>query len=92
MKNDIHLHIDAAYGGYYRYCKDSKYLTESSKIMLNNLHLGDSLAIDPHKLGYAPYPGAIFLLKDKNDVMYINSTKEVRYLGVTDISLYNRRK
>ena len=88
MKNDIHLHIDAAYGGYYRYCKDSKYLTESSKIMLNNLHLGDSLAIDPHKLGYAPYPGAIFLLKDKNDVMYINSTKEVRYLGVTDISLY----
>lgn len=87
-KNDIHLHIDAAYGGYFRYCKDSKYLTESSKKMLNNLHLGDSLAIDPHKLGYAPYPAAIFLLKNKNDVMYINSTKEIRYLGVTDISLY----
>ena len=87
-KNDIHLHIDAAYGGYYRYCKDSKYLTDSSRKMLENLHLGDSLSIDPHKLGYALYPGAIFLLKNKNDVMYINSTKEVRYLGVTDISLY----
>ena len=87
-KNDIHLHIDAAYGGYYRYCKDSKYLTDNSRKILENLNLGDSLSIDPHKLGYALYPGAIFLLKNKNDVMYINSTKEVRYLGVTDISLY----
>ena len=50
--------------------------------MLQNLHLGDTLAIDPHKLGYAPYPGAIFLLKNKNDVMYVNSSKEVRYLEV----------
>ena len=85
-KNNIYLHIDAEYaeiyGNYYRYCKDSKYQTENTKTMLNNLHLEDSLAIDPHKLGYTPYPGAIFFWKDKNDVMFINSTKEIRYLGI----------
>ena len=76
------MYIDAEYSDYYRYCKDSKYQTENTKAMLNNLHLRDSLAIDPHKLGYTPYPGAIFFLEDKNDVMFINSTKEVRYLGI----------
>ena len=81
-KNNIYLYIDTEYSDYYRYCKDSKYQTENTKAMLNNLHLQDSLAIDPHKLGYTPYPGAIFFLEDKNDVMFINSTKEVRYLGI----------
>lgn len=86
--NDIHLHIDAAYGGYFVYCKDSENLTKEAKIMLNNFSMSDSISIDPHKLGYAPYScGAIFF-KSEFDVTYINSTKDVKYLGVTNTSLY----
>jgi len=85
---NIHLHVDACFGGYYRYCKDSDLLSESSKTMLNNFNLADSLAVDPHKLGYAPYSAGIFLLKNEKDVQYINATKDIRYLGVTETSLY----
>lgn len=85
---DIHLHIDAAYGGYFVYCKDSEHLSEGAKVMLNNIPLSDSIAIDAHKLGYAPYAMGVCLIKNHQDVMYINSSKDVKYLGVTSTSLY----
>lgn len=39
---NIHLHIDACFGGYYRYCKDSDLLSKPNKAMLNNYYLADS--------------------------------------------------
>jgi len=87
-KHDIQLHVDAAYGGYYIYCKDSTYLTESSRLMLQNISCADSITIDPHKMGYVPYCASVFIIKDQKDVEYINSIKEVSYLGVTDSTLY----
>lgn len=87
-EHDIHLHADAAYGGYYIYCKDSEYLTDDEKKCLENLKLADSITIDPHKVGYAPYPAGVFLLKNEQDVMFINPTHNVKYLGVMSTSLY----
>lgn len=87
-KHDIHLHVDAAYGGYYVFCKDSEYLTEGARVMLNNIHLADSITIDVHKTGYAPFALGVCLIKNREDVLYINSEKDVKYLGVTTTSLY----
>ena len=89
-QHDIHLHVDAAYGGYYVYCLDSPddLLTPWEKTQLRAMREADSITIDPHKLGYAPYTAGLFLLKNKNDVMYINSKDDVKYLGVMTTSLY----
>lgn len=51
--------------------------------------MADSITIDPHKVGYAPYQAGVFLLmKNEQDVMFINATHNVKYLGVMTTSLY----
>lgn len=87
-KHDIHLHVDAAYGGYFVFCKDSQYLTEGARVMLNNFHLSDSITIDGHKAGYAPFALGMCLVKNREDVLHTNPNKDVKYLGVTSTSLY----
>jgi len=56
--------------------------------MLNNINLADSITIDPHKLGYAPYCASVFMVKQESDLQYINPIKDVAYIGVTETSLY----
>lgn len=63
------LHIDAAYGGYF----SSLFQSDSPKEMANALtslkkkHRAlkhcESITVDPHKLGYAPYGAGAFLFK-----------------------------
>lgn len=85
-KYNIFLHADAAYGGYFIFNKDSLYLSENTKKALNLMCKADSISIDPHKLGYAPYTAGCFLLKNVEDTQYINSTKKVLYLRTSEIS------
>ena len=74
------LHCDAAYGGYIASCfRDKEGALRSPEAMQADyagwpsepvyksyaaLKAVDSLTIDPHKLGYAPYPAGAILFRD----------------------------
>ena len=97
QKKGAYYHADGAYGGYF--CSmlrestnievnnafNSTYHTEIERIQgdLNAVASTDSIAIDPHKLGYAPYAaGAIFFSDTRyKDFLY----KSAPYLAVSDV-------
>lgn len=78
----FYIHADAAYGGYLASMvrkPDGEAVTPSELIerykecvppkLAANLHAlssVDSITIDPHKLGYVPYPAGAVLFKDKD--------------------------
>lgn len=61
-------HVDAAYGGFFACVRDPKntYLSRQTEA----LRQIDSLTLDPHKLGYAPYGCGTFLCRQKKDYFY----------------------
>lgn len=58
------IHADAAYGGYAKTVSRDK-LAKHVYDSLQGLKYCDSVTIDPHKLGYVPYPAGSILFKDK---------------------------
>ncbi len=44
--------------------------------LIRELHRADSLGIDFHKTGYAPYISSLFLIKDRDDLAAISREKE----------------
>jgi len=87
-KAGIRVHIDAAYGGFFK-------IIESSLSTLNHwsvLSEADSIVIDPHKHGLQPYGCGSILFKDpgvgrffKHDSPYTYFTSDDLHLG--EISL-----
>ena len=68
-KIKIWHHSDAAYGGFF--CsllnvKDTG-LSIQTRYALKSLKYADSITIDPHKLGYAPYSSGCFICKSAKD-------------------------
>ncbi|MEZ6855119.1 pyridoxal phosphate-dependent decarboxylase family protein [Halodesulfovibrio aestuarii] len=45
-------------------------------IIIQNLHLADSIGIDFHKTGYAPYLSSLFMVKNKDDFKLIARTPD----------------
>lgn len=71
------LHADAAWGGYMRclYVDDpgapeSAFPTSFYSTSVDNMHLADSITVDPHKMGYIQYPSGVINFKDKRAAMY----------------------
>ncbi|SMO77931.1 pyridoxal phosphate-dependent decarboxylase family protein [Gracilimonas mengyeensis] len=88
-KHDIRIHIDAAYGGFFRALKDSKLLESRAWSLMQE---ADSIVVDPHKHGLQPYGCGSVLFKDplagrfyKHDSPYTYFTSEDLHLG--EISL-----
>jgi glutamate/tyrosine decarboxylase-like PLP-dependent enzyme len=88
-KHGIRIHIDAAYGGFFRTLKDSGLIDGTSWELMNE---ADSIVIDPHKHGLQPYGCGCVLFKDpkvgkfyKHDSPYTYFTSEDLHLG--EISL-----
>lgn len=51
---------------------------------VSKLHLADSVGVDFHKTGFAPYISSLFLLKDRHDVRYLmRGREEMPYLFQT---------
>ena len=49
-----------------------------------NLHLADSVGIDFHKTGFAPYVSSLFLVRDRNDMqLLVRGRDEMPYLFQT---------
>lgn len=86
-KHKFRVHVDAAYGGFFKILQNEK-----SKFIDHRpfelLHLADSIAIDPHKHGLQPYGCGCILFKDpsvgkfyKHDSPYTYFTSKKLHLG-----------
>lgn len=88
-KHGIRIHIDSAYGGFFRALKDSDLIDGTS---WNLMQEADSIVVDPHKHGLQPYGCGAILFKDptvgrfyKHDSPYTYFTSDDLHLG--EISL-----
>lgn len=65
------FHIDAAWGGYLKTLKkEEPLLSPYVKTVLQSVHEADSITIDPHKMGYIPYPSGVINFKNKFAVIH----------------------
>ena len=88
-EHNIRIHIDSAYGGFFRTLKDSSILDGTQWKLMQE---ADSIVVDPHKHGLQPYGCGAVLFKDpavgsfyKHDSPYTYFTSEDLHLG--EISL-----
>jgi len=84
------LHVDAAYGGYFKLIQES--LDEPARRAYSVIDHADSIVIDPHKHGLQPYGCGCVLFRDpaagrfyKHDSPYTYFTSHELHLG--EISL-----
>lgn len=88
-EHDVRIHIDAAYGGYFKLLENSETLDDSPWKATSQT---DSLVIDPHKHGLQPYGCGCVLFNDPDvgrfylhDSPYTYFTSDELHLG--EISL-----
>ena len=87
------IHVDAAYGGFFRLLSDIPgILEESSAKAFRAIEFADSIVVDPHKHGLQPYGCGSVLFRDptvgrfyKHDSPYTYFTSKELHLG--EISL-----
>ncbi|NVK28091.1 MAG: aspartate aminotransferase family protein [Flavobacteriia bacterium] len=85
QKYNARVHVDAAYGGYFRLVQFEE---ESIQQAFNAITQADSIVIDPHKHGLQPYGCGCVLFKDPSvgkfylhDSPYTYFTSEDLHLG-----------
>ena len=90
QKYGFRIHVDAAYGGYFKLIPDS--LDESARRAYAMIEEADSIVVDPHKHGLQPYGCGCVLFRDpavgrfyKHDSPYTYFTSHQLHLG--EISL-----
>ena len=83
------LHVDAAYGGYFKLAKN---LAQSAQAAFERIGEADSIVVDPHKHGLQPYGCGCVLFRNpavgriyRHDSPYTYFTSEELHLG--EISL-----
>jgi len=88
-KHGFRIHVDAAYGGYFRLAMN---LEEDAQRAFNRIGEADSIVVDPHKHGLQPYGCGCVLFRDptmgrwyKHDSPYTYFTSDQLHLG--EISL-----
>ncbi len=88
-EHNIRIHIDSAYGGFFRCLKDSDLIDGTSWKLMQE---ADSIVVDPHKHGLQPYGCGAVIFKDpavgrfyKHDSPYTYFTSDDLHLG--EISL-----
>lgn len=88
-EHGIRIHLDAAYGGFFRALKDSELIDGTCWKLMEE---ADSIVVDPHKHGLQPYGCGCVLFKDpvvgkfyKHDSPYTYFTSKDLHLG--EISL-----
>jgi glutamate/tyrosine decarboxylase-like PLP-dependent enzyme len=89
-KYGFRIHVDAAYGGYFRLIPES--LGEPARCAYAAIDQADSIVVDPHKHGLQPYGCGCILFRDasvgrfyKHDSPYTYFTSDQLHLG--EISL-----
>lgn len=81
---DFRLHVDAAYGGYFRLVDD---LSEETLHTYNRLAEVDSIVIDPHKHGLQPYGCGCVLFRDPSVGHFYRHDSPYTYFSSTELHL-----
>ncbi len=83
-KYSFRIHLDAAYGGYFRL---SENLSENTLAKYTLMQKADSIVIDPHKHGLQPYGCGCILFKDPAMGKYYKHDSPYTYFSSTDLHL-----
>jgi tyrosine decarboxylase/aspartate 1-decarboxylase len=78
------LHVDAAYGGYFKLIED---LNPDTQKAFDSLNEADSIAIDPHKHGLQPYGCGCILLRDPDVGKYYKHESPYTYFTSSELHL-----
>ncbi len=81
--NEIRIHLDAAYGGFFKIISDQL----SSSRHWEYLSKADSIVIDPHKHGLQPYGCGSILFKDPGVGVYYKHDSPYTYFTSDDLHL-----
>lgn len=93
--NPIYVHADSAMGALFTFFNDYDFannplqlednicsVLKKYKQKFKSIHLADSMVFDFHKLGQTPYLTSLFLLKNKEELRFIDlDTSETPYVG-----------
>ena len=78
------IHIDAAYGGYFKLADN---LSAYAAAQFAKTHLVDSIVIDPHKHGLQPYGCGCILFKDLNVGQFYKHDSPYTYFSSAELHL-----
>jgi tyrosine decarboxylase / aspartate 1-decarboxylase len=78
------LHVDAAYGGYFRLVDE---LSENARSAYARLEEADSVVIDPHKHGLQPYGCGCVLFRDPSVGRFYKHDSPYTYFSSTELHL-----
>ena len=76
-KENLWLHVDGAYGGFF-------ILTKYGKEKLKGIELADSVILDPHKSLFLPYGTGMVMIKDVKHLLETNSYEAGYMQDATD--------
>lgn len=83
-KYKFRIHIDAAYGGYFKLAEN---LCDHARLVFDALHQADSIVIDPHKHGLQPYGCGCVLFKDPSVGQLYKHDSPYTYFSSNDLHL-----
>jgi tyrosine decarboxylase/aspartate 1-decarboxylase len=83
-KYQFRIHIDAAYGGYFKLADN---LSEPTLKKYSVMHKADSIVVDPHKHGLQPYGCGCVLFKDPAIGKYYKHDSPYTYFSSAELHL-----
>jgi tyrosine decarboxylase/aspartate 1-decarboxylase len=83
-KYAFRIHIDAAYGGYFKLADN---LSESTFKKYSLINKADSIVVDPHKHGLQPYGCGCILFKDPSVGTYYKHNSPYTYFSSAELHL-----
>jgi glutamate/tyrosine decarboxylase-like PLP-dependent enzyme len=83
----VRLHVDAAYGGFFRLIADGNLLAPPDAAAFRALNQADSIVIDPHKHGLQPYGCGSVLFRDPSVGRFYSHDSPYTYFIAGDLHL-----
>jgi tyrosine decarboxylase / aspartate 1-decarboxylase len=83
-KYKFRIHVDAAYGGYFKLAQN---LTDYTQEQYDAIHHADSIVLDPHKHGLQPYGCGCILFKDPEVGQYYKHDSPYTYFSSAELHL-----
>ena len=83
-KYDFRIHLDAAYGGYFRLAHN---LAEATGNKFAWMQEADSIVVDPHKHGLQPYGCGCIIFRNPETGRYYKHDSPYTYFSSTDLHL-----
>ena len=83
-KYGFRIHVDAAYGGYFKLVDN---LGPEARLAFDATHEADSIVVDPHKHGLQPYGCGCVLFRDPSVGRYYKHDSPYTYFTSADLHL-----